>query len=363
MIKKIRYKKIKENHSLHLEYNGIYNNNPIEIQTFKYNESEFTEVSSDIKEVLRFYHSPNHDDQQVWVNIHGLHDSLLLRKMGESLGIEMYILSEIMNTNRRASIEISQDMVFFSIKSIVPKSSENTNYELELEQLSFLLHNNELISIQEHRSDFFGHIRDRIRNKTGLIRKRKTDFLLFLLFESVVENYYTTLEYFENQLDETHNNAKHHPKASILAEIQQQKHNLQYLKKSIVPFREILSNIPHIHLTNEKPVIHPETHLFFDRLHHRCSEIIDQIDYDTLNLDSVMNLYFSVQNQRLNEIMKSLTIVSIIFMPLTFIAGIYGMNFDNMPELKWKYAYFGVLGIMLVLVVGMLIVFRKRKWF
>ena len=234
---------------------------------------------------------------------------------------------------------------------------------IDIEQISFILRDGLLFSFQEKRSDFFVHIRERMRQHAGIVRDRKVDYLLYLLLDAVMENFYITIESEEQKIDEVIDLIKTKPNPKILEDIELHRDNLNFLRRSIVPLRDSLYSIKSMKDDDVFNVIALENYTFFSRLHQKCLELLDQIDADLNSLDSASSFYFSLQSHKMNEVMKTLTVVSVFFMPLTFIVGVYGMNFDNMPELHWKYGYFSVLAFMLLLLIGMIIYFKKRKWY
>jgi magnesium transporter len=231
------------------------------------------------------------------------------------------------------------------------------------EQISFLIKEGILISFQEKRSDFFTHIRERIRTHSGIVRTKKADYLLYILLDAIMENFYITIENEEDKIEGLIDLTKESADPIILEKIEKHRDNFNFLKRSIIPLRDSLYDIKSIKDDNVFNVIEAENFTFFARLHQKSIELLDQIDYDMNSLDSSSSFYFSAQSQRMNEIMKTLTIVSVIFIPLTFIVGVYGMNFENMPELKKPNGYFFTLAGMFILVMGMIFYFKRKKWF
>ncbi len=292
-----------------------------------------------------------------WFNIHGLHDIELIKAIGEMIHIEPFIVSDILNVSHKSNMEELDEVLFFSIKSILPDDDYDS---VSTEQISFLLKDNLLISFQEKKSDFFTHIRERIKTHSGLVRKKRSDYLLYLLLEAVMENFYITIEFYENQIDALMAEAKTSDKPNVLVRIEKNREQINFLKRSILPLRDALFSLKS---EREFAGIDKRHHSLFGRLHQKSLEILEQVEYDMTTLDSASNFYFSSQSHRMNEIMKILTAVSVIFMPLTFIVGVYGMNFDVMPELRYKYSYFIVLAVMFLLVLGMVYYFKKKKWF
>lgn len=354
-MKKIKYRKSRKIQPLQPEYNGNFKEVKTEIQLFVYDENEIEEYvdlqANDVQPLIKL-------GKMHWLNVHGLNDSAVLSSLLLSLNIDAYVLNDILNTGRRTRIEELEDVVFFGIKSILPHENQNS---LNIEHLSFVLQENILISFQEKRGDFFTHIRERMRTNTGMVRKRKTDFLLYLLLDAVMENFYLTIENKEINIEKIILDSKNDAQPVVLEQIEQESEDFNYLKRAIIPLREALYTLKTAQ--EEDPYIENQNLIYFSRLHQKSLELLDQIDYDNNALESASNFYFSTQSHKMNEIMKTLTIVASIFIPLTFIAGIYGMNFENMPELSEPNGYFWALGVMFLLVVLMMVYFKKKKWF
>lgn len=356
-MRKIKYKKGKKVQPSILEYTGSHKEVKTEMQLFVYTSNELTEYQecsvNQLEKVV--------DLSKVnWLNIHGLNDIERIKSVGQFLSVDHFMLGDILNTIKRTKLDEYHDVLFFSIKSLLP--IENSDV-INAEQISFLLKNGILTSFQEKRSDFFTHIRERIRTHSGIVREKKADYLLYLLLDAVMENFYITIENEEDRVEELINLSKTNAKPIVLEEIEKHRDNFNFLKRSIIPLRDSLYSIKTMKDDNVFNTIEHENYSFFDRLHQKCLELLEQIEYDMTTLDSASSFYFSTQSHKMNEVMKTLTVVSVFFMPLTFIVGVYGMNFDNMPELHWKYGYFIILGAMFLLLLGMIIYFKKRKWY
>jgi len=225
--------------------------------------------------------------------------------------------------------------------------------------MSFILGQNFLISFQEKKGDYFEHIRERLRENIGIIRGRSTDYLLYLILESILDNYVKTVDRIDDNVDKLcffDYNAD--PSPEIIKSIEQYKRQISFIKKTILTIKDFLFKTER----GESSFIE-EKHLkyYFD-LKDMCMSLIDDCDGLVAKMESSINLFFSIQGDRMNKVMKTLTVVATIFIPLTFVAGVYGMNFINMPELSWKYGYFAVWGVMLVIFLGMIIYFKRKKW-
>lgn len=340
-----------------LEYTGIHKTKDSEMQLFVYDDLNLAEY-----EDFKVSNLDNFIEKQKtnWVNIHGLNNVEWLKSIGNYFKIDNFMLADILNTTRRTKLEESHEFLFFNIKSLLPAEHSDN---ISVEQISFLIKDGVLISFQEKRSDFFTHIRERIRTHSGLVREKKADYLLYILLDAIMENFYITLENEEDKVEDLINLTKKSVDPIILENIEKHRDNFNFLKRSIIPLRDSLYDIKSVKDDNIFNAMELDTFSFFSRLHQKSLELLEQIESDMGSLESASNFFFSAQTHKMNEIMKTLTIVSAIFIPLTFIVGVYGMNFENLPELKYQYGYHTVMGFMFLIVIGMIIYFKKRRWF
>lgn len=357
VLRKIKYKKGRKVQPSILEYTGIHSDTVTEMQLFVYNQDDITEFHQIEATAL----ASHVDSEKVnWINVHGLNDAKLIQYVGTTFGADNFIIGDILNTTKRTKLEEYSDILFFNVKSLLPMVDSDN---ISVEQISFILKDRVLISFQEKRSDFFVHIRDRIRTNSGIVRTKNTDFLLYLLLDAIIENFYITLESEEDKVDNLINLIKVNTKPETLEHLEKHRDNLNYLKRSIIPLRDSLYSIKTIKDDNVFNSIEQENYSFFSRLHQKCLELLEQIESDLGTLDSASNYFFSAQNHKMNEVMKSLTVVSMFFLPLTFIVGVYGMNFKYFPELEWENGYYIIWGIMILIVIFMFAYFKVKKWF
>jgi magnesium transporter len=343
-----------------IEYTGIYRKDPVLMQLFVYNDEGYEEYKNvQLPKVCKELRDETQKNDVMWLNVHGLHDVGLIKQISDELNFPDFIIGDILNTNRRPRMEELDDVLFFSIKSIL----EDTPGNLIVEQISFLMTDNLLISFQEKKSDFFTTIRERIREHIGIVRKKKNDYLLYLLLDAVMDNFYITLENYEQKIEELMIEAKSTHESIVLEKIEKVRENVIFLRRSIVPLRDALYNLKSIQQDDDYDGIDKSNYTFFARLHQKTLELLEQIEYDNNSLESASSIFFSSQSQKMNQIMKTLTIFSVIFMPLTFIVGVYGMNFDNMPELRSQNGYYIVLFSMFAIVLVMVAYFKKKRWF
>ncbi|MBE0392269.1 MULTISPECIES: magnesium/cobalt transporter CorA [unclassified Flavobacterium] len=356
-MRKIKFKKNRKLQPNKLEYTGSHKKMESEMQLFVYDAVDFIEYAdietTDLKATI--------NDQKInWLNLHGLNEMEIIEAIGAFFKIDNFLLSDILNTTRRTKLEESPETLFFNIKSMLP--TENSD-NISVEQISFLIKNNILISFQEKRSDFFSHIRERIRTHSGNVRNKKADFLLYLLLDAVMENFYVTIENEEDKVEELINLSKNSADPNILIRIEKHRDNFNFLKRAIIPLRDSLYAIKSLKEDEDFCVIESESFGYFSRLHQKSLELLEQIESDMGMLESASSFFFSSQSHKMNEIMKTLTIVSAIFIPLTFIVGVYGMNFEHMPELKYQNGYYTVIAVMVLIGIIMIFYFKKRKWF
>lgn len=323
-----------------------------EMQLFKYNKESYTENSSfqlekNIKDIDR--------NKVNWLNVHGLHDAPLIKHTCSMTGIPRFIIQDILDPSQRPKLQDLGEYIFFTVKSILPLSDT----DIDVEQISFILGQNLLLSFQERKGDHFEHVRTRIREDNGLVREKGPDFLLYLLIEGILINFYTTIEQHEHMIKQEINPLKTSSTDPHLIErIEEHKTKLQFIRRNLLASRDALHSIE----KGESMLIRPDERKYFFDLKDNCLQLMENIDALMQQLDAAENLFFSLQGHRMNQVMTTLTILAAIFIPLTFMAGIYGMNFENMPELKWEYGYFSLLGLMLVIALSLVYYFRRRKW-
>lgn len=325
----------------------------INYQLITYKQDSYEEISDfSVEDFKGFSDSAN----QHWLNINGIHNVQQITNICNKLGIHNLVIQDILDVNQRPKFQDYDNYCFFSIKSILLSK----NNEIESEQLSFILGKNYLISFQEKKALSFEHVRQRIREKLGVLRNSGSDYLLYLLIESILDDYFTTIDNIEKQIkDFGVIELNSDPSPKILKEIELFKRQVNLIERTINPIKDFLIKIER----EQFNLIHSNQLKYFLELKDLCLTLLDNCNKIELRLESSINLFFSVQGHRMNQIMKILTIVATIFIPLTFIVGIYGMNFKYMPELALKWGYLGVWLIIVVTIIGMLVYFKKKKWF
>lgn len=334
-------------------YTGIKHSNKIQLQLFIYNQSEYTEDPDFNFEKFDGFADTN---KRYWLNIHGLHDVEQIKSICNKIGIHQLAIQDIVDINQRPKSQEYENHWFFSLKSIL----FSDQFGFEKEQISFILGKNYLVSFQEKKADYFTHVRERIRNNVGILRERGPDYLLYLLIESILDNFCSAVNNVEDQSDKfSLIDQELDPPPSLLKTIEVQRRQVHQIKKTIIPIKDFIVKIEReeFGFVDKKHVKY-----FFD-LKDMCLSLIDDCEQIELRLDSNTNMFFSMQGHRMNKVMKTLTVVASIFIPLTFIAGVYGMNFSYMPELAWRWGYFIILSIMFSIFGVMIYIFKKNKWF
>jgi magnesium transporter len=294
-------------------------------------------------------------DTVSWINIIGLHDPDILNSIGSHFGIHALTLEDIVNTETRPKVEVFEDYIFIVLKMVFYHEEEEN---VELEQLSIILGKNAVITFQEKDGDIFDPIRNRINITNGRLRKRGADYLTYALIDVVVDNYYFILENIGETLEALEDQVLENPDKSIPFKIQNLKKDILLLRKTLWPLREAINILN----KQDTELLADTMHPFLQDLYDHAIQVVDTLETFREMAIGILDLYQSIISNRMNEVMKVLTIVASIFIPLTFIAGIYGMNFEYMPELKWPFGYFMILTIMIILGLSLVIFFRKRKW-
>jgi len=321
------------------------------IRLLQYSENETSENEFDsIDKALKAF-----DDQQInWLNIDGIHNTDVIQKIGKQLDISPLALENVLNTGQRAKFFEDKESITLLTKAVFYNADEN---KIIVEQLSFVLFQNIIISFQEKSGEHFEHVRVRIRNGFGRIRKSSADYLMYALIDSLVDNYLINLEQIGEKIESLEPKLSD-PGKEISSELFQFKTELSYFRKTIKPLKEVLTRL----LRSKTELLREENIVFYQELFDLEEQSIEAIENYYGMTNDLINLHNTNISNKANEVMKVLTIFASIFIPLTFIAGIYGMNFNNMPELQSRYGYFIIWGVMLLVVILLLLFFRRKKW-
>ena len=305
-------------------------------------------------ENLARFQRPERAGQISWLNVDGLADPAVVESLGSLYELHPLVMEDILNTDQRPKVEEYPGYLYIVLRML---QFDKDRQQIHSEQLSLVLGKNHVLSFQERPGDVFEGVRERLRAGRR-IRFMRSDYLTYALLDAVVDHYFEMLEYIGEQVEELEDQVIDAPGPDTLARMHHYKREMLLLRKSIWPLRELLSRLAR----DENPLISEETRLYLRDVYDHVVHVMDSIDTIRELLVSMLDLYLSSVSKRTNEIMKVLTIFASLFMPLTFIVGVYGMNFDVMPELRWAWGYPAVMLLMLVLVVGLLVLFRRRRW-
>lgn len=291
-----------------------------------------------------------------WLDIDGVHDIVALERIGQCFGLHPLVLEDILNTDQRPKIEDYGDYLYIVLRMLTNGSETG---EIGSEQVSLILGENFVLSIQEGaRGDVFEPVRARIRGGKGLIRKQGADYLVYSLIDAVVDNYFIILEKTGERIELLEESLIGDPQPETLQLLHQLKREMIYLRKSVWPLREVAAAMQR----GDSTLIRPGTGIYLRDVYDHTIQVIDTVETFRDMLSSMLDIYLSSISNRTNAVMKVLTVIATIFMPLTWIAGIYGMNFKNMPELGWTYGYPAAWVLMLLVALGMVIYFKIKKW-
>ena len=324
----------------------------IKITIMNYDEIQFQEKEAKtFEECFAYKGMPT----VTWINIDGIHQVETLEKLGECFELHALTLEDVLNTEQRPKIEDFSDYMYIVLKMF---SYDEKNNEIIIEQVSLILGSNFVVSFQENVGDVFNPVRERIRSGKGKLRKMGADYLVYTLLDAIVDNYFIILEKIGEQIEFIEERLVTDPASETLSIIHKLKRDILFLRKAVWPLREVISGMER----GESSLIKGSTKIYLRDVYDHNIQIIDTIETLREMLSGMLDIYLTSISNRLNAVMKVLTIIATIFMPLTFLAGIYGMNFKYMPELEWKWGYPLILLVMFSIGISMLFYFKRKKW-
>ncbi|HUU75085.1 MAG TPA: magnesium/cobalt transporter CorA, partial [Methanoregulaceae archaeon] len=330
---------------------GVAQREPVRITVIDYDAASLREmVVSGIEECLQFRDTGT----VTWIHIDGLENTKVIEDVGRHFDIHSLILEDILSIDQRPKMEDLDHYLYVNLKMMHTKGQ---NGDIRIEHISMIIGPDYVISFQEEPSDVFDPVRDRIR-KNGKIRKFGPDYLAYSLIDNIVDNYFVVIEYFEDKIEDLEEELVTNATRELLVRINRLKKDMIYLRKSVWPLREVVTGL----MRTDSPLIQESTSIYLRDVYDHTIQVIDTLETFRDIISGMIDIYLSSISFRMNEIMKVLTLIATIFIPLTFVAGIYGMNFRYMPELEWEYGYYVVWIIMLAIVAAMLAYFRKKSW-
>ncbi|MDH5443404.1 MAG: magnesium/cobalt transporter CorA [Hadesarchaea archaeon] len=324
----------------------------VRITIIDYDKAQFQEKEAEtVEECFPFKDKPT----VTWINVDGVHQPEIVKQLGDCFGMHPLVLEDILNTDQRPKMEDFGNYIYIVLKMLYYDEKSN---EMIIEQISLVLGSNFVISFQEKMGDVFNPIRERIKSDKGRVRKMGADYLAYALTDAIVDNYFTILEKIGEKVEFLEEELVAKPKPETLQAIHNLKRELIFLRKSVWPLREVISGLER----GESSLIDASTKLYLRDVYDHTIQVIDTVETLRDMVSGMLDIYLSSISNKMNEVMKVLTIIATIFIPLTFIAGIYGMNFAFMPELGLPWSYPLILLVMVGVGILMLIYFRRKKW-
>ena len=321
------------------------------ISTFGYDRERSEERTVTVDECVRIEPGPG----VTWINVDGVHNVQAVTRICDAFGIHPLVQEDIVNTDQRPKAEEYDGYLFAVVKMV---RQPNEDHSIEVEQVSVVVMDRLVISFQERPGDVFDSVRGRLRSGKGRLRRHGADYLAYCLLDAIVDHYYILLEGIEARIEPLEQNALDDPQPESMRAIQDLKRDLLHLRRSLWPMREMIYRLSR----EGAAVVADETRVFLRDLYDHVIHVIEILETFQEIVSGTMDIYLSSISNRMNNIMKVLTIISTIFIPLTFVAGVYGMNFAHMPELEWRWAYPVTLGVMGVIALLMLRFFRRKRW-
>jgi len=324
----------------------------VKITLINYDHDNFEE-----KEIVEIKDSLSYVQKQgvTWINIEGLHDEKIIESIGKAFEINHLTLEDIMNTSQRAKVEDFESYLFFVLKAVFPST---TGKKIHSENLSIILGENFVLSFEEKQTKVFNNIKERIRTSAGRIRRSGCDYLAYALIDAIVDDFFSAIEFVGKGLENLEGEVIKNPSKKTMNKIYGLKREVIFLLRILKPVREMISR-----LERDRPkIISDETFSYFRDVYDHVLHQVETLDTYSQIQTGFYQMYLSSVNYKMNEVMKVLTLTATIFIPLTFVTGIYGMNFVYMPELEIREAYFQILTIMAVIAISMVVVFKHKKW-
>jgi magnesium transporter len=333
-------------------YTGEEKPDKVRITVMDYGKEFLEEKEITSCEQLRTYREK---DSMTWINIDGVHKPDIVETIAKQFEWHPLVTEDLVNTEQRPKMENHGDYIFIVLKML---TYDEANKEVKGEQVSLIVGENYVFSFQEREGDIFEPVRKRLRSESSRIRKLGTDYLAYALMDVVVDHYFFILESVGEYIENLEEKLFFETSPDDLRKIHQMKREMIFLRRAVWPLRETVSSLERA----ESPLIQKATRSYFRDVYDHTIQVIDTVETLRDLLSGMHDTYLSSLSNRMNEVMKILTIIATIFIPLTFIAGVYGMNFTYMPELEWKWGYAAVWGVMIAIFIGLIIYFKRKKW-
>ena len=336
-----------------LAYMGKKQTEPVRTTVMDYDETNLLEQEIEtIEECFPFKDQPS----VTWIHIEGIHQENVIDAIGKHFGVHPLVLEDLINMGQRPKMEAYENYIFIVLRMLC---YDDENADVEDKQVGLIVGSDFVVSVLETGGDTFKEIRERIRSGQGRVRKMRADYLVYALMDITVDNYFIILEKLADQIELIEEELVTNPTPHTLQKIYHMKRMMIRMRKSVWPLREVVSKMER----GESDLFTEDTQIYLRDLYDHTLEVIEAVELLREMVSSMLDMYLSSISHKMNEVMKVLTIIATIFIPITFIASIYGMNFDRMPELKSQWGYPIILTIMAMIVISMLVYFRRKKWF
>lgn len=336
-----------------IRFVGVKKIDVVRLRLIRYNSKELLEKEFKSVPELR---DPIQPGSVSWINVDGLHDTELLKQLGDEIGVDNLIFGEVLNTDNRPKFSDHGEYLFLSTKML---QFDEENDRVSAENLSLIISEFGLLSFQEQVGDVFNPVRERIRSNRKRIRNAGADFLAFALLDIVIDNYIYIITRIGDKIEDLDDELIENPSSRSLEKINRFKVEINYLRKIIKPCREMILNFS----KSDSELIDDAVDVHLKELQNNIELANESVDNYRDILSDQLNIFHTNVTHKLNDILKVLTIFSVIFIPITFIAGIYGTNFDHIPELHFRYGYFAMWGVMVLVALVMIFFFKRKKWF
>lgn len=335
-------------------YTGEVYSDRVEVEVIDYTADSIQEINIlDLNELSNYAH----EKSITWVNIQGLHDVAVIRQIGDIMNLHDLTLEDIVDTQQRPKVEEYDDYAYLTLKMI---NYDQKIKRIEMQQVSLVMSKNFVLCFQERPGDVFDDVRKRLRNEKGRARKKGSDYLAYMLLDVIVDYYYETLDNVYDRIERLEDLVIRRPDKVDMLSIQVLKKDLIQLRKYMKPVKDALQSL----MNRDTEIFSENTLLFLRDTNDHVEQVLENLDTYREMVIGIMDIHLSQLSNKMNEVMKVLTLIATIFIPLTFVAGVYGMNFEYMPELKWKWSYpYGFYGIILAILIAMVVYMKRRRWF
>lgn len=338
-------------------YTGPARDAPVTFEVIGYDEGRYEELRElTLEQALE---RVRRDPGVRWLNVNGVHRTEIIEQIGAALDLHPLTMEDIVSLGQRPKIEDYERYLYIALRMLAYGPRHDDEGALDNEQLSLILLDGIVVTFQERAGDVFEPLRERLRQGKGRLRKLGADYLAYALMDIVIDRYFTVVEDYGDAIEDLEAEILANPTTEVLQRVNHLKRETLLVRKAVWPLREVIAGLER----EEGDLMSPTAITYLRDAHDHAIQVIDTVESLRDMLTNLHDMYLSALSYRMNDVMKVLTIIATIFIPLSFLVGVYGMNFHFMPELSWHWGYFALWGLMLAIAVGMLAIFRRRGWF